>query len=282
MFRNQYDQDVVTWSPQGRIHQIEYAMEAVKQGSAVVGLKSKTHVVLASIKRTSAELGAFQRKLFKIDDHLGIGVSGLISDGRSISRFLRNECLSHRFVFEQPIQVSRLVRDLADRAQVATQRSWKRPYGVGVLSAGYDKTGSHLYYNCPSGAFYDYKAMAIGARSQAAKTYLERNFEEFASADVDALLQHSLKALSASVTEDELSAANTAVALVGQGTPFTILEGDALKPYLAALKADEDAAPPGDGEGEMAEAADAAAPADEAAAPEEGAPAAEGPAPMED
>ena len=35
----QYDQDVVTWSPQGRIHQIEYAMEAVKQGSAVVGLK---------------------------------------------------------------------------------------------------------------------------------------------------------------------------------------------------------------------------------------------------
>ncbi|EIE21739.1 20S proteasome alpha subunit F [Coccomyxa subellipsoidea C-169] len=279
MFRNQYDQDVVTWSPQGRIHQIEYAMEAVKQGSAVVGLKSTTHVVLASIKRTSAELGAFQRKIFKIDDHLGIGVSGLISDGRSISRFLRNECLSHRFVFEQPIQVARLVRDLADRAQVATQRSWKRPYGVGVLAAGHDKTGAHLFYNCPSGAYYDYKAMAIGARSQAAKTYLERNFEEFAGADVDALLQHSLKALSASVTEDELSADNTAVALVGEGTAFTILEGDALKPYLAALKADDDAPPPG--EGEMAEAADAAAPA-EAAAPEDGAPPAEGPAPMED
>ena len=61
-----------------------------------VSFQSTTHVVLASIKRTSAELGAFQRKLFKIDDHLGIGVSGLISDGRSISRFLRNECLSHR------------------------------------------------------------------------------------------------------------------------------------------------------------------------------------------
>jgi len=35
----QYDTDVVTWSPQGRIFQIEYAMEAVKQGSAAVGLK---------------------------------------------------------------------------------------------------------------------------------------------------------------------------------------------------------------------------------------------------
>jgi 20S proteasome subunit alpha 6 len=140
---SQYDQDVVTWSPQGRIHQIEYAMEAVKQGSAVVGLKvclslvfsvhllaleccvpillpsvskknscnicydkedilvcaqSNTHIVLASIKRTSAELGSFQRKIFKIDDHLGIGVAGLISDGRTLCRYLRNECLSHRQV----------------------------------------------------------------------------------------------------------------------------------------------------------------------------------------
>ena len=59
-------------------------------------MQSSTHIVLASIKRTSAEMGTFQRKLFKIDDHLGIGVSGLISDGRNLCRFMRNECLSHR------------------------------------------------------------------------------------------------------------------------------------------------------------------------------------------
>jgi 20S proteasome subunit alpha 6 len=55
---------------------------------------------------------------------------------------------------------------MSDRAQVCTQRSWKRPYGVGLLTAGYDKAGPKLYYVCPSGNFYDYKAMAIGARSQ--------------------------------------------------------------------------------------------------------------------
>lgn len=49
------------------------------------------------------------------------------------------------------------------------------------------------------------------------------------------------QALSASVTEDELSADNTAVALVGKGTPFTILEGNDLKPHLATLKAEDDA-----------------------------------------
>ena len=61
---------------------------------------------------------------------------------------------------------ARLVRDVADRAQIGTQRSWKRPWGVGLLVAGVDKNGVKLFYNCPSGNFYDYKAMAIGGRSQ--------------------------------------------------------------------------------------------------------------------
>lgn len=47
MFRNQYDTDVTVWSPQGRLHQVEYAIEAVNQGTVCLGLRSKTHVVLA-------------------------------------------------------------------------------------------------------------------------------------------------------------------------------------------------------------------------------------------
>lgn len=63
MFRSQYDSDITTWSPQGRIHQIEYAMEAVKQGSAAIGLKSKTHAVVVALKRASSELGSHQQKI---------------------------------------------------------------------------------------------------------------------------------------------------------------------------------------------------------------------------
>ncbi len=77
MFRNQYDNDITIWSPEGRIFQIEYAMEAVKQGSACVGLKSKTHAVLVALKRSTSELGSFQKKVFKIDDHMGMGISGI-------------------------------------------------------------------------------------------------------------------------------------------------------------------------------------------------------------
>jgi 20S proteasome subunit alpha 6 len=83
MYRSDYDSDITIWSPQGRIHQIEYAMEAVKQGSACVGLKSKTHAVVAALKRSTSELGSFQKKIFKIDEHIGIAISGLT--GNSIN-----------------------------------------------------------------------------------------------------------------------------------------------------------------------------------------------------
>eukprot|EP01116_Phalansterium_solitarium_P016554 TRINITY_DN3864_c0_g1_i4.p1 TRINITY_DN3864_c0_g1~~TRINITY_DN3864_c0_g1_i4.p1 ORF type:complete len:228 (+),score=52.45 TRINITY_DN3864_c0_g1_i4:166-849(+) len=195
MFRNHYDGDISTWSPQGRIFQIEYSMEAVKQGSASVGLKSDKFVVLAGLKRSSSELGSYQKKVFRIDDHLGIAISGLTADARVLSKYMRTECLNHKFVFEQPIQVSRLVSSVADKSQVHTQRYGRRPYGVGFLVAGYDQTGAHLYETSPSGNFYDYKAMALGARSQSAKTYLEKHFVEFAHLDVPQLVHHALLAL---------------------------------------------------------------------------------------
>lgn len=95
--------------------------------------------------------------------------------------------------------VGRLVRQIADKSQVATARSWKRPYGVGLLVAGADAAGPHLFNTCPSGNYYEYKAMAIGARAQAAKTYLEKHFESFPAASMDDLILHGLKALSGSI-----------------------------------------------------------------------------------
>jgi 20S proteasome subunit alpha 6 len=81
-----YDTDVTTWSPQGRLFQVEYAMEAVKQGSAAVGVTSNTHVVLAGVKRTPGELASYIQKVFRIDDHMGIAISGLTADARSLCK----------------------------------------------------------------------------------------------------------------------------------------------------------------------------------------------------
>ncbi len=84
MFRNQYDTDVTVWSPQGRLHQVEYAAEAVNQGTVCLGLRSNKYVVLAALKRAPNELSSHQKKLMKVDDHMGIAMSGLTADGRSL------------------------------------------------------------------------------------------------------------------------------------------------------------------------------------------------------
>lgn len=106
---------IALFSLAGRLFQVEYAMEAVKQGSAAVGVKSKTHVVLASLKRApQAELSSYQRKVFEIDHHIGIAIAGLTADARVLSKFMRNEALNHKFVYDAPILTNRLVLSVAD------------------------------------------------------------------------------------------------------------------------------------------------------------------------
>ncbi|CAF4155435.1 unnamed protein product, partial [Rotaria sordida] len=195
MFRNQYDHDVSIWSPQGRLYQIEYAMEAVKQGAATVAVKSNTHVVLCALKRAPSELSAHQKKIMFIDDHIGVSIAGLASDARILCRFMRTECINHQYGFDKPMPVTRLMNNVSNKCQIPTQRYGRRPFGVGFLMAGYDEKGSHLYQSCPSANYYSCKSMAIGARSQSARTYLEKNLDKFPDSNQDELIKHCMRAL---------------------------------------------------------------------------------------
>ncbi|XP_029037904.1 proteasome subunit alpha type-1-like [Osmia bicornis bicornis] len=240
MFRNQYDSDVTVWSPQGRLHQVEYAMEAVKLGSATVGLKNKTHAVLIALKRASSELSAHQKKMFPIDKHMGISISGLTADARMLSRYMRTECLNYKYSHDDVLPVSRLLASLGNKLQTCTQRYDRRPYGVGLLIAGYDDQGPHIYQTCPSSNYFDCKAMAIGARSQSARTYLEKHLNELLSCDLDELIKHGLRALRDTLpNEVDLSIKNVSIAVVGKGTDFTIFDEDAISVYLSQIEDDK-------------------------------------------
>ncbi|BAM79346.1 20S core proteasome subunit alpha 6 [Cyanidioschyzon merolae strain 10D] len=239
MFRSQYDTDVTTFSPQGRLLQVEYAMEAVKQGSAVVGVCSATHVVLAALKRSFSDLAWHQRKIVPIDEHIGVAISGIAADARVLTKRMRDECLQHRFVYGDAMPVGRLVHLVADLCQKCTQRISRRPYGVGLLVAGVDESGPHLYQTCPSGEVYDLVGMALGARSQSARTYLERHMDEFSSASREALIRHALWALNetlASAKDQHLSAENCAVGVVsiGDDMRFHLYEHEQVQPLLDA------------------------------------------------
>lgn len=217
-------------------------------------------------------------QVFKIDSHMGIATSGLISDARVLAQYMRNECMNHRYVYASPMPTERLVSKLSDKSQHFTQKADKRPYGVGLLVAGYDpQTGPHLFQTEPSGVYFEYKAQAIGARSQSAKTYLEKSYASFAGqadttvrtwrveppclfecscslahlgdfvcvppflsdASLDDLVKHCLTALKGA-SQKKLTSRNVSVGFVGADAEFRILEGDAIKAYVNAVTNEDD------------------------------------------
>ncbi|EPX72192.1 20S proteasome component alpha 6 subunit Pre5 [Schizosaccharomyces octosporus yFS286] len=236
MFRNQYDGDATTWSPQGRLHQVEYALEAIKQGSATVGVVSNTHAVLVALKRNAEELSSYQKKLIRIDDHLGIAIAGLAPDARVLSNYMKQEAMSSKTLFSRPIPVRRLLNRVAEKAQLNTQQYGSRPYGVGFLVIGYDESGPHLLEFQPSGLVLEYLGTGLGSRSQSARTYLERNSSTFATASREELILSALRALRDTLTkEQELTEDNVSISVVGKGEKYTLYDQANTKEWLEKL-----------------------------------------------
>lgn len=224
MFRNQYDSDVTVWSPQGRIFQIEYAMEAVNLGSATVGLKSKDYAVLVALSKPSTELGVSQPKIISIDNHVGISISGITADARILSQYLRTECLSYKHSYSNPFPITRLVTTLGNKMQVNTQRYDRRPFGVGLLVAGCDEQGVHIYQVMPSANVLNCKAMALGSRTQGSRSYLMRFNEEFHESSMDQIICHGIQAIASAMPNDQ--ELNISVGIVGKNQNFKILTNE--------------------------------------------------------
>ena len=80
-----------------------------------------------------------------MDEHLGLAIAGLTSDARVLSNFMKQQCLSQRLTYDRAMPVETLVSLIGDKAQTNTQHYGKRPYGVGLLVAGVDEAGPHLF-----------------------------------------------------------------------------------------------------------------------------------------
>jgi 20S proteasome subunit alpha 6 len=146
---------------------------------------------------------------------------------------MKQQSLASRLTYDRPIPLSEITLRIADRAQTNTQQYGKRPYGVGLLIAGVDARGPHLFEFQPSGVTQEMQACGIGARSQMARTYLERNLEEFESAGREELVKHALRALKESLAQDkELTIENTSIGVSGVGESFVLYEGAEIQEWL--------------------------------------------------
>jgi 20S proteasome subunit alpha 6 len=184
-------------------------------------------------QRNPEELSSYQKKILPIDTHFGIGLAGLASDARVLANFMRSQSLSSRLHYDRAIPIGDITLRIGDRAQTNTQQYGRRPYGVGLLIGGVDSRGPHLFEFQPSGVTQEMLACGIGARSQMARTYLERNLDKFEGSDREELVKHALRSLKESLSQDkELTVDNTSVGVCGVGEKFKLYEGQDLAGWL--------------------------------------------------
>ncbi len=185
MRSNQYDAAITIFSPEGRLYQVEYALELVKRGAPIVGVYSPEGVVLAADETPESTLEDpnYLKKIFQFDDHLGAAIAGLSSDARVLLGQGRVFCQSNKLLYDEPADVEALVGTLSGRIQVYTQHGGIRPFGVSLIIAGVDSTGPKLLTTDPSGSYRGYKARALGRNAEKANSLLDEKYVEGLSLD---------------------------------------------------------------------------------------------------
>jgi len=177
-----YDGRTTTFSPEGRLYQVEYAMEAIGHAGAALGILAKDGIVLAAEKKIISKLLDNEKKtekMYQLDNHISCAVAGITSDANILISNARLSAQRYMFAYQEPIPVENLVRTLCDKKQGYTQFGGMRPFGVSILYAGYDKHGGfQLYHSDPSGNYGGWKATAIGANNQGAQSILKQEWTE--------------------------------------------------------------------------------------------------------
>jgi proteasome alpha subunit len=230
-----YDRGITIFSPDGRLYQVEYAREAVKRGTASIGVRASDGVVLAVDKRIRSPLmeRSSVEKLHKADDHIGIASAGHVADARQLIDFARRRAQVNQLRYGEPIGVETLTKNVTDHIQQYTQVGGARPFGVALIIGGIENGEPRLYETDPSGTPYEWKALAVGADRGDIREYLEEHYDEDASLDDGIAL--TLEAL-ASVNDDELRPEGVGMATIDAETEtFRLLEDGEIEGHLTDL-----------------------------------------------
>jgi len=166
------------YSPDGRIYQVEYAMETVKRGTLALGIKTKEGVIMAVEEKPRAlQTANITQKIFQIDFHIGVAAAGYIPDARVQVENARLFSQGTKLTYDEAVEVETVAKHLADQSHQFTQYSGVRPNGVALIIAGVDMKGESVYLTDPSGTFIQYAAVAIGAGSDEVNSFLEKNYD---------------------------------------------------------------------------------------------------------
>lgn len=245
--RSEYDHGVNTFNPEGRLYQVEYAIEAIKLGTTVIGIQTAEGVVLAVEKRAISPLIIANsiEKIMVIDTHIGAAMSGITGDARTLIEHTRVEAQNYHFNYDEPLPVESCAQSVCDLAvrfgegkrdkkkKKEGEIRMSRPFGVALLIAGVDERGPALYLTDPSGSSVRYLAKAIGAGSEGAQAALQEKYNKSMSfEEAEKLALSVLK----QVMEEKISSTNVEMAAVKTDTKiFECYSKDRIEAILASF-----------------------------------------------
>lgn len=230
-----YSFSLTTFSPSGKLLQIEYALTAVAAGATSLGIKASNGVVVATEKKLPSVLVDEESvsKISLITPQLGVAYSGMGPDSRVLVKHARKLAQSYYRLYKETIPTSQLVREEATVMQEATQQGGVRPYGVSLLVAGYDDQGPQLYQVDPSGSYFAWKASAIGKNMVNAKTFLEKRYSE--DMELEDAIHTALLTLKEGF-EGQISGHNIEVGIIGEDRKFRVLTPAEITDYLEEVE----------------------------------------------
>ena len=175
-----YDRAITIFSPDGRLFQVEYALETVYRGPTIIGISCPEGVVIGAEEKVESKLQDpnFSQKIYEVDEHLGAAVVGISSDARILVDESRVYSQSNRLMYDESIDVEIVTKRIGDVMQLYTQHAGVRPFGVSIIFGGVDKAGSRLFTTDPSGSYRAYKAVAIGIGRETIENVLKDEYRE--------------------------------------------------------------------------------------------------------
>lgn len=235
MGENAYSFSLTTFSPSGKLVQIEYALNAVAAGATSLGVKAKNGVVMATEKKMPSILmdETSMQKILMLTENIAIVYSGMGPDFRVLVRKGRKAAQAYYRIYREVIPVCMLVRELAAVMQEFTQRGGVRPFGVSLLLAGYDHNGPQLFQIDPSGSYFAWKASAIGKHMVNAKTFLEKRYND--ELELEDAIHTALLTLKEGF-EGAMDHTNIEVGIVGADKTFKVLTPAEIKDYLGEVE----------------------------------------------
>ena len=230
-----YDRAITVFSPDGRLYQVEYAIETVRRGTIAVGVKCKEGIIIAvEEKPRKLQISETAQKIFQIDDHVGVAAAGYIPDARSQVDNARFFSQSNKMIYDEPVEVETIAKHLADQSQQYTQYAGVRPYGVALILGGVVNNIPQLYLTDPSGTYISYDAIAIGSGSDQVTDFLEKTYKDDLSLDDAAVLASAGIYLS---SEDKEGTSHIRMAQVKTETgSYELVSNEQIANYANAAK----------------------------------------------